>query len=71
MVGAAKAYSEIFEDEEMPEDLKSMHSIYNTKAHSSHQKSSNRDLHGTINCDKDTDGVKFSYVYKPNSSQIV
>jgi hypothetical protein len=67
MLGAAKAYCEILEDEKMSEDLKSMKSIYESKAHSSHQKSSDGDLHGTINCFKDTDGVVFRYVYKPKN----
>ena len=39
MIGAAKAYSEIYEDKQISEGIGSLHSTYESNAHSSHQKS--------------------------------
>ena len=63
LTGAAKAFSEIYEANAFKGGLQSFHDIHESRAHANHQKSENGDLHGTVNCFSDTDGVVFRYVY--------
>ena len=65
LAGAAKAWSQIYDDGEYKGGLASFHETHEEHAHASHQISTNRDLHGTVNCFPDTDGVVFRYVYQP------
>jgi len=64
LAGAAKAWSRVYKDSSWGSGLESFHNIHESKAHANHQKSVDENLHGTVNCFSDTDGMVFRYVYQ-------
>jgi len=66
LAGAAKAWSRVYKDSSWGSGLESFHNIHESKAHANHKKSTSGELHGTVNCFSDTDGVVFRYVFQNN-----